>query len=230
MLVVLAIIVVITAVALLGQSTFNNSLLLTDTAYTVAFSMRDAQTRGLSSRTYDPTGSPVTNTGYGVYFSTANPLNLNSYYLFADIVNTATPPAACTIGAAGTPEWKPGNCLYDTGASPDGVVQTLRFNRGFTIGCFCGNATSAGNPSRCSNTGTVGVDRLERLNIVFLRPNTDTVITGVTSSGTPIPLINAKIYIRSPQGVNRSVCVSQVGQVYVATTTCPGDIPAGTCP
>ena len=51
MIVVLAIIGIISGVVITGQSAYNQSLLLTDTTYTVAYSIRQAQSLGLSSRT-----------------------------------------------------------------------------------------------------------------------------------------------------------------------------------
>ena len=69
MLVVLAIIIMITAIVINGQSTYNRSILLTDTVYTVAYSIRQAQSLGLASRGTTVGASIVSNAGYGVRFA-----------------------------------------------------------------------------------------------------------------------------------------------------------------
>jgi prepilin-type N-terminal cleavage/methylation domain-containing protein len=219
MLVVLAIIVFITSVALLGQSQFNNSLILTDTAYNVAFSVREAQSLGLSSRTATAQGA-----GYGLYFSSANPPGTGGYYLFGDITNSTAGISTCPVGAPGTPEGKPGNCVYDyNDVTPpiDSIVRNYQFSRGFTVDHFCGQEQDAGLTWRCSDATNSGY--LNRLNIVFQRPNTDTIITGVRTASpyTLTPLHNAELFIKSPSGAFRSVCVTSVGQIFVATSSCP---------
>ena len=208
MLVVLSIIVVVTLIAVMGQSTFNRSLLLTDTTYTIAFSVREAQTLGLSSRI---SGS-VYGAGYGVRFSTLTP---TSYILFAD-----TSPAAPGSTQSGlclghtqpstSPESHPGNCIYDQSATPAELVRTYSLSRGFNIYKFCGSAL-VGGALRCSTTGD-----FETMHITFMRPSTDTIIFGRTTSGTLLALRDAKIYLRSPDGLaERCVVVSKVGQVAV---------------
>ena len=109
MLVVIGIIAVITGVIITGQSAYNQSLLLTDTAYTVAFSVRQAQFYGLSSRGIAAnSGTNVVNAGYGVSFNANTP---DRYTVFADTSNAGfTTPTACAVGVEGTPERKPGNC------------------------------------------------------------------------------------------------------------------------
>lgn len=208
MMVVLFIIVIVTTVAVMGQSTFNRSLILTDTAYTIAFSIREAQTLGLSSRA----SNNIFNAGYGVRLSTATP---NAYILFAD-----TSPAVPGNGqsgycpgheeSAGSPDAHPGNCTYDTGASPSELVRTYTLNRGFRITQFCGRAV-VGGVNRCS-----GAD-FETMHLSFMRPSTDTTIFGRTSTGTLIPLSDATIRIESPDGVaSRCIVVSKAGQIGVS--------------
>lgn len=208
MIVVLAIIVIITMIALLGQSSFNRSLVLTDTAYTVAFSIREAQSYGLSSRLFGATQ----NAGYGVHFATGAP---TSYSIFAD-VSPAAPgdtsnPSICPGHPNITgPEAKPGNCIQDT---PSEVMRSYSLNNGFRISGFCGTQTTGG-VVRCQGY-------LDALDIVYLRPNTQSVITGVRS-GTRISLSDATIRIASPDGTaERCVLVSKVGQVSVVVKGSP---------
>lgn len=207
MMVVLAIILILTTVMLLGQSNFNQSLLLTDTAYTVAFSGRQAQSFGLSSRRF---GS-AQNTGYGLNFNRATP---QSYTLFADTSNSLAAPVACPLGEVGTPERKPGNCRYDTVGTADGVVQTFTFTRGFGVASFC---AKSGSTRHCSTDGTP----LTALDVVFTRPNTASTITGLRSNGSVATYSCAEVTISNSQGsATRTVRVSQLGEIAVGQT-CP---------
>ncbi len=211
MVVVLAIIVIITTIALMGQSSFNRSLVLTDTAYTIAFSVREAQSFGLSSRIFQGTQ----NAGYGLHFT--NGVN-TSYKLFADVspvasgnIQDSTVCPGHTVSSG--PEAKPGDCMQ-TAASE--VVRTYTINNGFTIQSFCGTQTSGGT-QRCNGY-------LDALDIVYLRPNTQSIITGVRS-GTRIALSDATIRVSSPDGSKqRCNYISKVVQVSVFRTgesNCP---------
>jgi prepilin-type N-terminal cleavage/methylation domain-containing protein len=209
MIVVLAIVVLLTAVVVTGQNDFNKTLILTDTAYTVALSVRQAQTYGLSSRSY----SGTSNAAYGIHIASTSP---KGYQMFADVYPNApgTSSVYCPghTAAAGTPDAKPGNCLYD--ATQTELVQNYTLNRGFFISDVCGKDT--GGVLRCTSTSYLtGVD------ILFLRPNTDSIVTGLRSGGN-VKLTTAQIVVSEPTGVtSRYICVSSVGQVSVATTTCP---------
>jgi prepilin-type N-terminal cleavage/methylation domain-containing protein len=210
MLVVLTIIVLITGIVLSGQQDFNRSLTVTDTAYTVALSIRQAQTFGLSSRTYN---SSVTNAGYGVHFDTATP---GAYLMFADVSHNAAVPAYCPVGTAGQPDAKLGNCLFDAGGNE--VAQNYKFGRGFTITQLCGRDTSG--TTHCNTGGTV--NDLSGIDILFTRPNTSSIVTGLRSSAGNLQLRDAQLKVVAPNSVGvRSVCVTQAGEVSVTAGTCP---------
>jgi hypothetical protein len=214
MLIVLMIIAIVTTIALLGQSTFNQSLMLTNTTYSVALSLREMQSLGLSSKRFTLQGQNVQNPGYGAHFSSTE---ATSYILFADTRATLGIPSNCPVGEDNTPEEKPGNCLYDTsGSPPDGVVNTFTFSRGFNISDFCG--VSSGT-LYCAQSGS---NRISDLDIAFLRSDTETALNAKRTSGSWLTLTSAAIYIESPDGSNtRAVCVSRVGQISIATSTCP---------
>lgn len=203
----LGIIVIITAIVLLGQSNFNRSLVLVDTAYTIAFSVRQAQTLGLSSKKFGTTQ----NAGYGVHFAGGTP---TAYELFADTIPAAPGDAQGGVcvgheAQSGT-DAKPGNCIYS------GIgerVNEYSLNRGFTIKKVCGKDGSG--TLRCS--GVEGGNYLDSLDVTFLRPNTQASIVGVRS-GVPIELTSASIYVASPDGnQERCVNITKVGQVAVGT-------------
>lgn len=210
MLVVLAIITIVTSIVLFGQGTFNRSISLTDTAYTVALSIREAQSLGLSSRIF----SGVQNAGYGTHFARGS----NSYIMFVDTQKPASnpAPATCLVSSGSTPDTKPGNCLYDSITSPDAIFQTATIGKGFTIKRFCGTLSSGGTKV-CSDDSTP----IDTLDIVYVRPNPESVMTA-TRGATQLILSRASIYIASPDGMaSRGICVSLPGQVSVVTGTCP---------
>ncbi len=210
MLVSVGIILIITSIVLLGQNNFNRNLVLMDTTYTIASTVRQAQSLGLASRKFGSTQ----NSGYGVYFYTA--ASGSSYLLFADTLpSTANTRAGKCPGRAGTGlEAKSGNCTYDS--APEQVT-SYTLNRGFKISNFCGvELPAAGGARRCSGSG---VNPIDALHISFLRPSTQTTILGV-SSGTIIEMVSADIHISSPDGTyERCVNISKVGQVSVGV--CP---------
>lgn len=204
MLITLAIIGVVTAIAFSGQASFNRSLLLTDAAYTVAVSIRQAQSLGLSSRQF----GGVTNAGYGADFSSATP---TSYTIFADLY----PSVGARYGASATPEKKPGNGLFDPSFGE--TVNAYNLSRGFVIAFFCG--TDVFNASRCSGSGS---SDLRSMDVVFTRPNTESVITGILGSGVPLTLSHAAIYLASPDGTAvRCIAISQTGGVSVSPVAVP---------
>jgi prepilin-type N-terminal cleavage/methylation domain-containing protein len=209
MLVVLGIITILTAVILAGQGNFNRTILLTDTAYTVAESIRETQSLGLSSQKQlaaNTTGSAA----FGIDLQEGLP---TSYIQFEDVAATpASIPSWCPVGTAGTPTAKPGNCVYD-GANE--LLHTFTFNQAFTES-FCAYQHINGVLTRlgCSNYGST---KLQSLDIVFQRPNTTTVLTGTLTTGsyTSRQPDTACIDITSPQGNSLYVEVTQLGEVSV---------------
>lgn len=214
--VVMIIITVVTLITLLGHSNFDRSMLLTDAAYSVALGAREMQTFGLSSRTADLGGSTfAANIAYGIYVTSASP---SSYLLYADTQRSGGGPLSnCPTGTvSSSPNYKLGNCLYETTAPADKIVETFSFGRGFRVASFCGKN---GAVTYCSTDST---SPLTSLDVVFMRPNTDTVITGRRQSAAPVTLTSAAIYLTTnDNSATRGVCFTQVGQISVATSTCP---------
>jgi prepilin-type N-terminal cleavage/methylation domain-containing protein len=155
LLVVLTIIIVITMVVLTSQSSFNKTLVLANTAYDVALTLRSAQKYGLGSRA---SGS-IVNAGYGLHFSSGVQ---DSFTLFAD---TSPSPSSSSCHGLPTsnnpdaPDAKAGNCKYDEG---DSIVFPYRLNNGIKITKLCVN-------SSCND--------VSKLDIVFSRPNPDALIS-----------------------------------------------------
>lgn len=207
MLVVLAIIIIVTGIAIGGHSSFDRTLSLNNAAYGIALTLREAQTYGFTSRGY--TG--IQNTGYGVQFSSATP---TSFTFFAD-----TYPG---VGANQKPDTSPGNGRYDPGQAPTGCpgrecVTSYTLATGYTVAKFCVKPPT-GSAWLCS-----GADNLTRLDIVFKRPESDARIsarTGSASSGYVTTYVRACVSVQGPSGDTRTVSVSETGQIAVSNDAC----------
>jgi prepilin-type N-terminal cleavage/methylation domain-containing protein len=123
LLVSIGIFAIITSVAVVNQSNFNGSILLTNLAYEIGLSIREAQVYGITVRgtTLDATKF---DSGYGMRFDITTP---TKYYLFED----RNPP----------------NHFCDSsecGAGYADVVETFNINRGNRISKLCvdGDCTS----------------------------------------------------------------------------------------
>lgn len=192
LLVVFAIIVTISGVVLTSQSSFNRTLVLANTAYDIALTLRSAETFGLGGRATGGTADA----GYGVHFERGA---AGSFILFAD-----THPS--TSGSCTTPDCKPGNSTYSVN---DTLVQTYTLGNGITVSDFC--AYSSGVAS-CAVAHGAG---LSSLDIVFARPNPDAFITAGGSSYT-----TACLTLTSPQGGSRAISITSSGQIVPNAASC----------
>lgn len=195
LLVVLAIIVAITTVVLTSQSSFNKTLLLANTAYDIALTLRFAESLGISTLAVGAT----TNAGRGAHFQRGA---TSSFSLFADTY----PPAPC-----GTPNCKPGNRAYESG---DMLMQTYTLGNSLTISDFCARDASGGWSCAIANGGN-----LSSLDIVFARPNPDAFIR---VNGDSIASYNsACLKVTSLQGGARFVNVASSGEITANALSCP---------
>ena len=195
----------ITAVLVVRQQQFNSSTLLRSLAYSVALSVRQAQTYGVSTR---GTAGNFAAQSYGIYISNAS---LNSYILFADTDNSGG---------------------YNSG---DTVVQTFTLGTGYTLTNFAvQEPNNATNYDCMTNSPVVPIPGgncvafpLSSLAIMFHRPNPDGCFV-VTNSGGNSPhgycdaaasytsyYPTAYIQISSSGGSSRSIRVNQTGQIEV---------------
>lgn len=210
LIVVLFLIIVLTTITITSQTNYNRSLIITNTAYTVALSIRESQSLGLSSRNF----GGVQNAGYGINL---NDTETERYRVFADVLGPSTYQtyAPCPTGDSGTPEAKPGNCLYDHTSE---ILKTYNLNKGFRIYDFCGLRTT-------NNALACGLSTAwSSMNITFIRPNTEAVISMInTGNNLAYPMKCAVIWIAPPNGTvanMKCIVVSQTGQVSVPQA-CP---------
>ncbi|MEK7144401.1 MAG: type II secretion system protein [Patescibacteria group bacterium] len=193
MLVVLGIIAAVTSVALASQSSFNRTLILANTAYDIALTLRSAENFGIGSRAISGTA----NAGYGVHFQRGTS---DSFLLFAD-----TSPAnnfSCT-----RPDCRPGDQLYSI---DDTLVQTYTLGNNIIVSNFC----VFSDRWQCASTGDVS-----SLDIVFARPNPDASIR--TDGSSYSSYTAACLVISSDRGGFRFVSVEASGQIIPAASSCP---------
>jgi len=190
----MGIIVMITSVALVQHNQFNETLALTNLAYEVGLSVRQAQVFGLSVRQF--TGSSgVTANLYGVHFEydQNNPETRLKYVLYAD---------------------NDGNNNF-TGDSE--IVETTTITRGNYIDKFCAtrsNSTVCSESLVDSEVGTI-----EKLSIRFDRPNPDAIIVVGDGVSQTAGYEEATIFLKSKDGAaTRCVVVRITGQVSIDST------------
>jgi len=208
--VVLAIIVIITSVVFTNQSTFNKTLILSNTAYDIALTLRSTQTYGLSSRA----AGTATNVGYGMHLS--NTVH-NSFIVFADTAPDGSPGTlfCSAASSSGAPDCKPGDGIYTSGgASPDALsaVQTYNLNNGIQVSDFC--VYPAVGSGSCAVAGG-----LTALDIVFTRPNPNAIIRG--SNGGPYTAYSsACITVSSQSNTKRYIYIAASGQIIANASSC----------
>jgi len=187
----MGIMIVITSVALVQHNQFNETLALTNLAYEVGLSVRQAQVFGISVREFE--GSARVGAAedflYGVHFE-YDPQNRTEYVLYADLNDDE-------------------QFTNDTE-----IVETTSITRGNFIDQFCGIRAGAATCSR----GISAIGSLQSLSIQFRRPNPDAVIVGDTGSG-PSLYESALIILRSQESnATRCVRIRPTGQVSIETT------------
>lgn len=197
LLVVLAIIIAITTVVLTSQGSFNKTLLLANTAYDIALTLRSTEILGIGTLASGATA----NAGRGAHFEKITP---DSFSLFAD----TSPPASCSA-----PNCKPGDRKYAAGQ--DTLVQKYTLGNGMKINDFCARSAATGVWS-CARTNGSG---LSSLDIVFARPNPDAFIR---VNGNPdAPYTSACLTITSLQRGARFVNVASSGGITANASSCP---------
>ena len=203
LMVVLAIMVVITGVVLTSQSSFNRTLVLANTAYDIALTLRSAEPRGLGSRVT----SSASNAGYGVHFETGTS---NMFTLFADIypVPSSSSPCHPKVDPT-TPDALPGDCVYEVNQGEWVLDYTL--GNGITISDFCAYTSGWS----CTSGGNI-----TSLDIVLSPPNADPFMSVNGSYNSSFLVTKACITVTSPQGGSRFVSVAGTGEITANASSC----------
>lgn len=192
-------------VVITSQSTFNKTLILSNTAYDIALALRSAETFGLGSRA----AGSMANAGYGLHFQSGT----TGFTLFSDMDPPvgSNPSILCHAPPADPtgPNAKPGNCVYDISSGEK--VTDYALGNGIRIKDFC--ARDASNSWSCTADGLFSLD------IVFLRPNPNPFVRVNGDMATPYN--EACITITSTQGGTGNIFVRASGQITANATSCP---------
>lgn len=207
MIVVTAIIGVVTTIIFTSRASFNSTVILSNTAYDVALTIRGTQNYGIGSRLVSGTGGA----GYGVHFAASAP---GTFSVFADTY-PAPSASGCHPAPRGdttAPDAHPGDCMLTTNDA-QAAVQTYDIGNSITVSNFCAHRTDGS--WWCANSGS----RITDLYITFVRPNADMTIR----TNRPYPAhsyTDACVEFVSPQGGARYVRVEQSGRVGAQSSSC----------
>ncbi len=204
---------VIMSIVLTSQSSFNKTLILANTAYDIALTLRSAETQGLGSRVT----STAPNAGYGVHFETGAPAR--AFTLFADVYPPvgSNPSLLCHAPPPDPtgPDALPGNCAYDS--SQGERVSDYTLGNNITILDFCAyNGVWLCTYAHDGYSGGVS-----SLDVVFARPNADPFMSMNGSYNSSSPVTKACVTVTSPQGTSRFVSVAQSGEITANAPSCP---------
>ncbi len=228
LIVVAGIIGVLSIILVVNQNAFNRSVILKNTAADIALSLWSAQTYGIGTRAV----GTISNAGYGIDFSIGN-----SFTFFADTDPGAGGLHACRkvplIIGSSAPSAIAGDCFYRLCAAGGGCTEDQLFaqahalNNGMEVTNFC--AYEGTTAEYCYQGGSNA--NMQRLAIVFTRPNTSAEIRMLNSGGaivgntdgdnsTGATFTSACVTVSSPYGASRGVLVSKLGQVSLVEA-CP---------
>jgi len=201
LMVVVAIMLIMTGVIFFNYNSFNDSMLLTNSAYDLSLSIRQAQVYGTAVRE-------------GTGWTPVSPIDANSYnnfaYAYGMHFDTSDPTGFSLFVDNGS-----ANGAYDPGV--DSKLQTYVFQRGIKVEKLCVSY----NGAPCYPVTS--------LDITFLRPNPESRIsasdTATSFSCDPInnPVCgSATIILQNANGsMTKAVVVSPTGQISVKNDPTP---------
>lgn len=179
---------VITSFVLVAYSKVSEQLFMTSLAYETALSFRQAQSYGVSVKQFGTTFDSA----YGIHLSA---IVDKRFVFFAD---------ADQDGIYKTGGDSETGCITGTGSECVSVYQVERNNK---VDKFCGVPAGI-EPEECSKDS---VTLISFLDVSFLRPNPDAVIR--TDQSTTYKA--ARVYLKSPSGIERIVEVWNTGQISI---------------
>ena len=186
LLVTISIFVILTGVVLFSQTKFNSTILLTNLAYDTALTIRQAQNYGINIKEFN-LGGVSKFVPYGIHFDlTKN----KSFILFADLnfdLNTKELSPFSSDDAS--------RCLNN-----EGCVNIYNIKRNNYISTLC-----------VVSSGSELCEPVEKLDILFQRPNPDAVIFGDGENNKS----RAIITLKGVDGSDRQVVVQANGLIEI---------------
>ncbi len=206
LLVTVAVFSAVTSVIVYNYSQFNTNVLITNYAYDVGLSIRQAQVYGVSVRENIVTNSLTNvttrdfNGSYGVHFDKTRP---DSLAFFADAF---VPGATANL-------YDPDDSIHEYGE----LVDRRALPNNYIFSKFCAVRSDAGSTHACGNA----IDQqgaIDFLDISFTRPEPDAIIrTSDPDSSEAGYYSSAFVCIESPLGKQRRVVVESTGQISVSS-------------
>lgn len=221
MMVVITIITVIIGVVVANQRSFDNSVILSSTAYDVALSVRQAQAYGGAGHRVSGT-SPV-NYGIGIDF---NITQKNKYTIFADTY-TSPSNSSCYSASNGSvnaptnsPAQKSGDCVYisSTGGGSDQILRTFTINNGITISKLCYKPNTGS--TNCVTPKTAN-GSFNQIDITYSRGEVINHIKYSSAGSSSGNSTQTCIELTSPDNsVHEAITVTDAGTIFVKRSTC----------
>jgi prepilin-type N-terminal cleavage/methylation domain-containing protein len=204
LMVVVAIMTIMTSIVLVSQREFGANITLSNLAYDIAVSVREAQSYGLSVKGVAAGGTTTFNAGYGVYFMSNHD---TQYLLYGDIQNIhSSVPNKRYDG--------PFETTACSGDDSNECIKVYQIGRGNKILDLCG--LLADGSRDCTPT---------YLDVAFYRAESEAFITGRDGTGgltgdsysgtAPVLYTGAEIDVVSPSGNTRTVQITNTGQISV---------------
>jgi prepilin-type N-terminal cleavage/methylation domain-containing protein len=188
LIIVIAIFVIITSVALFNQGKLSSDVLLTNMAYEIGLSVREAQTYGIGVRGDD--GGTTFAGQYGAHFSVQDDTSNRQVIVYSD---------------------KDDNGVYTPGEEKS--IYSFQDRRGNRLVALCAGDLNDGEA--CTPTSAIAVPWLD---IAFKRPNPAAIIYGPNATdGSPeIKSGRAYIVLNSLDNADcRVVIIESTGQIRV---------------
>lgn len=205
MLVVLTISAILIAVVIFNYRDADSTLIMRNLAYEVSLTVRQAQTYGLGVKDAQVENSAFEH-AYGVQFNGPESSIYNdTFYLFSDIYNSnADKEFICNDSDSSSP------C---TSVASEEVIDALSLTRQITIDSICGDPLAGGAEVCLEDAG-------DTLNIAYLRPNPDAIITAdVGGSATVLADVTITLIAQNDSRIN--VYVNAAGQISVQEYVAP---------
>jgi len=207
----IAVFTIVTGVILYNYSQFNSNVLITNYAYDVALTIRQAQVFGVAVHVRQ--GSNLNGSAgdfgesYGVHFSSLPPNN--SFIFFADLNIPGHTPN-----------------IYDADAATPANDESLEIHSlpgSYVFKNFCVVAKGA-SAYQCSDAAAAaGITPIQFLDISFTRPEPDAHIKTNDPASTSAEIYRqATICLQSPLGKRRQVVVESTGQIWTTTSPLAG--------
>jgi hypothetical protein len=181
--------VIITGVVLVNSNKFDSTVLLHNFAYDVALTIKQAQSYGVNVR---ESNLATFNTAFGVYFDTSQRTN---FVLFNDVSGP------------------------DGSGNPDNIYNgSLTFCPTDSLECIQKYSMTKGTGiySICAGTDENNCNPVDKLSILFKRPNLGALIFSISSNLLSGPQLYAKIVLAAQnETATSTVIVTSVGQIYI---------------